>query len=328
MNKLKIDLSLLSKYRTELMGFSAIGILMCHACGNNVAMPSVLYQICSLGQTGVSIFFLLSGMGMYYSLSKTKELSVGAWYRARFIKLLVPYLLMAIPFYLWYSISNGDESSGFLINITTLSYWSGGNGVWFVGAIVPLYFIVPWWHLLLSRIGYSWIPTLIIFVALICCGKFRHLSEVAFFFLGYWLGKPVSEKKHISAILWVILPLVMYVACRLAHGLDWFPRSLLLVVPFMLMAAFCFDKVGKIIKAPFQSMGKISLESYMANVMLPTVFALVPWTQNGVNYNVGNRLLYLCVIVLGILIAYLVHNLSQPIIKGLMSCAEKRDDKG
>ena len=74
---MKIDLSLLSKYRTELMGFSAIGILMCHACGNDVAMPIVLYQICSLGQLGVSIFFLLSGMGMYYSLMKNDLLHGG-----------------------------------------------------------------------------------------------------------------------------------------------------------------------------------------------------------------------------------------------------------
>lgn len=70
-DKLKLDLSLLSKYRTELMGFSAIGIIMCHACGNDVAMPSILWKVCSLGQLGVSLFFLLSGMGLYYSLKKS-----------------------------------------------------------------------------------------------------------------------------------------------------------------------------------------------------------------------------------------------------------------
>lgn len=75
--KITIDLSLLSKYRTELMGFSAIGIIMCHACGNNVAMPSILWQICSLGQLGVPIFFLLSGLGMYYSLLKTERVGGG-----------------------------------------------------------------------------------------------------------------------------------------------------------------------------------------------------------------------------------------------------------
>lgn len=65
-----MNLALLSKYRQELMGFSAVGIIMCHACGNNVAMPTILWQICSLGQIGVSMFFFLSGMGMYYSLCK------------------------------------------------------------------------------------------------------------------------------------------------------------------------------------------------------------------------------------------------------------------
>ena len=54
------------------MGFSAVGIIMCHACGNNVAMPTILWQICSLGQIGVSMFFFLSGMGMYYSLCKKR----------------------------------------------------------------------------------------------------------------------------------------------------------------------------------------------------------------------------------------------------------------
>ena len=66
-------------------------------------------------------------------------------------------------------------------------------------------------------------------------------------------------------------------------------------------------------------MGKISLESYLANTMLPDVFACVPWIINGVNYNVGNRLLYLCVVVFGILTAFGVHYLAQPIINKLLA---------
>ena len=53
----------------------------------------------------------------------------------------------------------------------------------------------------------------------------------------------------------------------------------------------------------------------MANVMLPSVFALVPWVVNGVNLNDGNRLLYLCVVVFGVVLAYFVHLLSKQIIK-------------
>ena len=164
---------------------------------------------------------------------------------------------------------------------------------------------------------YRWIPTLVIFVALLCLGQWRHMGEVAFFFVGYWLGKPVSEGRKISLIGWGVVPIVLYAVCKVVPSLDWAPRFLFLVVSFPLIAAFIFDKVGNLVRKPFQFMGKISLESYMANVMLPGIFALAPWVINGVNYNEGNRLLYLCVVVLGILLAYLVNRISKPIVKGL-----------
>lgn len=312
-----IDLSLLSKNRNELMGFSAIGIIMCHACGNIVAMPSILWQICSLGQIGVSIFFLLSGMGMYYSLLKTERGGVINWYKARYIKLLVPYLIMAIPFFVWLDIVGNHSVVRFLLKVSTIEFWLRGGGVWFVGAIIPLYLIVPWWHRWLSNMKYRWIPTLVVFFALVYLGQWRHMGEVAFFFVGYWLGKPVSEGRKISLITWGVLPIVLYAVCKVVPSLDWAPRFLFLAVSFPLIAAFVFDKVGNLVRKPFQFMGKISLESYMANVMLPGIFALVPWIINGVNYNEGNRLLYLCVVVFGISLAYLVNRISKPIVKRL-----------
>lgn len=322
--KTKISLSLLSKYRTELMGFSAIGILMCHATGNNVAMPSFLWQICSLGQIGVSLFFLLSGMGMYYSLTKTQHGGgVINWYRDRYIKLLVPYVLMAIPFFLWQDVIIHANWEGFWFDITTIAYWTKGGGVWFVGSIIPLYFIVPWWHKILNGKRWSWIPTLIVFITLLCFSSFRRLGEVSFFFVGYEMGKHVKDGKTVDMIYWVLLPAVLYGVCHVVPSLEWVPRSLLLVIPFLLLATVCFDKIGQGLKKPFVFMGKISLESYMANVMLPAVFAHVPWIMNGVDYNVGNRVLYLCVVMFGILLAYLVNSVSQPIVRKLTGAKGK-----
>ena len=236
------------------MGFSAVGIIMCHACGNNVAMPTILWQICSLGQIGVSMFFFLSGMGMYYSLCEKQGGGI-SWYASRYTKLLVPYLLMAIPYYLWLSIHYNRGLVSFLLDVSTLSYYIKGGGVWFVGAIIPLYLIIPWWHRLLKGKPWSWLPTIIVFIVLVCFNEWRHLGEVAFFFLGYWFGKPVSDDGKINVFFAVILCLLCYIVCRSFSFLDWFPRSLLLVMPFLLIAAFCFDKVGHVVKAPFQFMG-------------------------------------------------------------------------
>ncbi len=60
----------ISEYRTELMGLSAMLILICHAAGNDLAMPHYLRLLIAQGQIGVDIFLFLSGMGLFHSLSK------------------------------------------------------------------------------------------------------------------------------------------------------------------------------------------------------------------------------------------------------------------
>ncbi len=243
--------------------------------------------------------------------------SIISWYSARLKKLLVPYFIMAVPYYLWAAVIKHGDWGSFFLCVSTIEFWRTGGGVWFVGAIIPLYLFVPWWHKWLSRMRYSLIPTLVIFVALIALGQWRHMGEVAFFFLGYWLGKPVSENKSANMAIWVLIPVVLYVLCKRLPALDWVPRSLFLVMPILFLATIIFDKVVQWFKRPFQFMGKISLESYMANVMLHGILAYVPWVVNGVNLNAGNRLLYLCVVVFGILIAWFVHRMSEPIVKRL-----------
>lgn len=66
-----IHLGDLSRYRTELMGLSAVLILICHAYAY-VELPEVVRYMLSLGNMGVDLFLFLSGMGMWYSLSKNR----------------------------------------------------------------------------------------------------------------------------------------------------------------------------------------------------------------------------------------------------------------
>ena len=66
----KIDLELLSKYRTPLMGLSALLIIICHASTYHVEMPPVVRFLLSFGNVGVDIFLFLSGVGCCYSLNR------------------------------------------------------------------------------------------------------------------------------------------------------------------------------------------------------------------------------------------------------------------
>ena len=73
-----VNLSKISFYRNELMGFSTLLILICHA-GGYIHMSSILAYIVSVGNIGVDMFLFLSGMGLWYSLSESDG-GRKAWY--------------------------------------------------------------------------------------------------------------------------------------------------------------------------------------------------------------------------------------------------------
>lgn len=108
MKSMMYNLGLVSKYRSALMGMATIGILMCHAPANGVNLPFHLNSVLGLGQMGVMIFFFVSGLGLYYSTHRMEYSACGiaAWYRKRFVRLFVPYLIIYAPV-LYISMSDG-----------------------------------------------------------------------------------------------------------------------------------------------------------------------------------------------------------------------------
>ena len=146
---LRFNLGIISKYRDELMGAATIGILMCHAPHYGVNLPFHLNSLLGIGQMGVLLFFFLSGVGMYYSTQKLENSakSVGIWYKKRFIKLLIPYIII---YGLALCILTGRGGYGFtlreyLYRLSTLSYWFGDGGVWLLWLKTPV-----WLKLLVS----------------------------------------------------------------------------------------------------------------------------------------------------------------------------------
>ena len=65
-----MELSLLSKYRTLLMGIATLGIIISHSMGFGCFCPNpLLKSIIMHGSLGVDIFLFLSGLGCWYSLN-------------------------------------------------------------------------------------------------------------------------------------------------------------------------------------------------------------------------------------------------------------------
>lgn len=162
---MKLHLSEISKYRQELMGLATLLILICHSVGNNVAIPFPLNKLFALGTCGVDIFFFLSGFGLYYSLQKKNSLL--QWYKKRYVRILVPYLIISIVGFIDYCINKPYGFGEYLYRLSLLSFWTDHNVAWFLAVIIPFYAITPLLYRFLFSHKHSVIAALAITISII-----------------------------------------------------------------------------------------------------------------------------------------------------------------
>lgn len=148
-----IKLELLSKHRTKLMGIATLGILSIHSIDFGIVYPRMIRYVMHLGLYGVDIFLLLSGMGLYYSLKKNNDIRM--FYTKRMRKVLVPYLIMAIPFLAIIDLLSGRNLIQYISDVAMISFWTSGRGAWFVAMIIPLYIIFPFIYRITEQSKYS-----------------------------------------------------------------------------------------------------------------------------------------------------------------------------
>jgi len=293
------SLSLLSRYRTELMGLAAIGIICCHTHARGVEMPGWLLQIFSLGQLGVSIFFLLSGMGIWYSLQNMSLIEgwgIKKWFIKRYVKLFVPFLLITVPCSCYCLIMENHSLWWFLLGVSTIRWWINGVGAWFVSVLVVCYLLSPGWEWVLRRVKHRTLLSAALFLAIFCFGHLfmNHAEESAFYFVGFWIAPYVKRSVRIPWIPVVLASVAMYLACVIYAPLQGLPRVFFLLPVVVILPCIVFDfSRMKSINKGFRFMGNITLESYLLNTSLP-IFGLS----------------YLYVVLIGIPLAWVIHTTS------------------
>ena len=139
---MRIAVRSLSTCRIWLMGLAALMIIACHARAYGVYMPGWARVILGWGNLGVDIFLLLSGLGCFYSLSRPGN-TVKNFYRRRFVRIAVPYLLIFIPANILFLLLGERNLGEALLSLTALEYWFFHKGAWFVSMIILLYLASP-----------------------------------------------------------------------------------------------------------------------------------------------------------------------------------------
>lgn len=145
-------LTLINRYRSPIMGFAALWIVFFHLWQPLFAegAPAALFYaenvIKRLGFEGVDIFFLLSGMGLTYSIGKH---SLGGFYLRRFKRLAIPFVAVAAL----RAVCERWGWRAFLFVVSGANFFVGNMYffLWFVTAIAVLYLVFPLYWRFFSR---------------------------------------------------------------------------------------------------------------------------------------------------------------------------------
>ena len=193
----------ISTYRSELMGWAIIWIMMLHFTFTQVKPLGFVAQY---GFAGVEIFLFVSGFGLFFSLDKNH--SNKDFYLKRILRIFPTYYILGIfaSIFLYH-----DDIFTYLFRYTTIGFWTGGcYSEWYIPSIVCLYLIAP----LLKKL-LTWKKQIIITAICLICfvaafflisNKYITKGEPHFFLLyripvfifgmecAYWLKKEFVGK--------------------------------------------------------------------------------------------------------------------------------------
>lgn len=130
------DLSDISKYRSKLMGWAIVWIMMLHFTFINIKPLGFIAQY---GFAGVDIFMLVSGFGLYFSLDQNSK--IHSYFRRRVIRIFTTYYLIGIISSL---ILFHDTITSYIFRYSTIGFWTNGlYWEWYIPSIVVLYLLAP-----------------------------------------------------------------------------------------------------------------------------------------------------------------------------------------
>lgn len=326
--------------RLLIFGFAAVWIVLFHLL-QNVGFPSgnkvlgLLSFLIRYGNYGVDIFLILSGIGLCASMQKN---TVGKFYYNRFKRVVIPYLTVAIVFFVWYDfIFAKDGVLAFLLNITTLNYWFGGDHpTWYVAFIIIVYALFPFIYKLdkkTKHIGTVLLIVLWVAIELLLRSKDfalytnceRALSRMPVFLIGvivsdlFWSDKKIS----LLAVPVSLIALGASFAVLYCFNTDiilqrylGIPVAFSLIILLSLINSLLSENSKVLL--PIKIIGIVSLETYISHVFIIRFMKVL-----GLFQTISPWKSYIAIIISTVILSYLIYKLTYLITKALEK--EKRN---
>ena len=210
--------------RNWLYAWAILMIVFLH-CGLKFE-NDIINTIKSNCNYAVEIFFILSGISLYFSYSKNEDPIV--FLKRRLKRLLPYYCVFYFAIFFIKNILQNFNLAQFFLNFSTLDFWFNGlgNAPWFLCAILVVYLAYPLLYNLFfkeykhKKYYLTVAIVAILFSVYLLIKTFPHLgiffSRVPAVLVGVALGKVVAEKRTIkwSSILCLFAAFLLSVYLR------------------------------------------------------------------------------------------------------------------
>ncbi len=341
------DCSILSRYRAEIYGAAILWIMLFHGYLVKVeyfsGIPALQYvgRLMHYGNAGVECFLFLSGIGLYYSYQKNRDLY--AYTVRRIKKVYPPVWLIGGAYWVGMHFYEGLAWRRVVLSLSGWEFWFDGNQeIWFVSLILLCYLLYPFLYAFLyrpvgddghgstdKRVFLRAMGLMLVLMIVILCirgtpesRKNYKMVEIALtripvFVLGCGCGKWVYEKRKIPAILWILFAAMLVLSlivleADVLHGpwrRWWYMTA---GVPLVFLLAGFMRYVPEWLKVFLRFLGNMSLELYVMHLALKRLYErnLLP-----VAYQAGSARRWLVIIGISILLSYVVKKIEDTICK-------------
>ena len=301
-------------YTQSWKGILCIGVLMTHIL-EIYNWPNFLYNLHSFGYIEVAIFFMFSGYGLKYSLNN-KENYMQSFWKKRFLKIYLPYLICGLLCYflknIW--IMNEDLSA-----IGVLKRITGYDAIWFIKALLIFYIAFWFIYKFFSKKGNLLMGIFIIGYILICFSlkvDKTWYGSVIPFYIGIILADNIEKiKKAKVNILFLSICGVLACGMEVLYIIfkdDVLFGSLIIRNLLCLSITIFFLMVTQKIRVGNKFamfFGEISYEVFLIH---PTCIAIVKsLTNNRISIEIQAFLIFLLVVVM----AYVMNKIDSVVVK-------------
>ena len=257
------------------------------------------------GFAAVDIFFLLSGIGMVFSLRKTPCLA--HFYRKRVLRLVPTYWLFIVASYALRMVFGSTQPIEVVYALFGLDFFVYGSlSTWFVPALLLLYIVTPPLYWAFQKLGsykaLALFTTITVMLTqLISSSEAAHLmiftTRIPVFLLGLCIGMKMEkdDTTRTRTILPLCLLAIMVLGATLIHihniaevdniyqtALPWHLTALL-SLPLAVVLSRAIEAGKNTIGAFLRFFGGLSLELYIVHMFLFELLLKLPFKQAGWN---------------------------------------------